>query len=120
MSQLASPIVKAGKMMWNEIVKANWMRDNKRASTSIARSSLGFPVCRAARAGATGFSNRPQAGAQPRQRLELDRVVAAEHPHSRVAVVGEAAHPLLVGEPGVAVRLHHALVAREPRRRARD
>src|SRR5918993_240163 len=68
MSQLASPIVKAGKMMWNEIVKANWMRDNKRASTSIARSSLGFPVCRAARAGATGFSDRPQAGAQPRQR----------------------------------------------------
>src|SRR3954451_5452353 len=34
-SQLARPIVKAGKMMWNEIVNANWMRDRKSASNSI-------------------------------------------------------------------------------------
>ena len=31
----ASPIVKLGKMMWNEIVNANWMRASRRASNSM-------------------------------------------------------------------------------------
>src|SRR3974390_1079833 len=31
----ASPIVKLGKMMWNEIVSANWMRASRRASNSM-------------------------------------------------------------------------------------
>ena len=34
-SQAASPIVNAGKMMWNEIVKANWMRESRTGSISI-------------------------------------------------------------------------------------
>ncbi len=35
----ASPIVKLGKMMWNEIVKANWMRASSTASMSMARDN---------------------------------------------------------------------------------
>ena len=34
-SQAASPIVNDGKMMWNEIVNANWMRESSRGSRSI-------------------------------------------------------------------------------------
>ena len=33
-SQAARPMVKAGKMMWNETVNANWMRDSNIAVTS--------------------------------------------------------------------------------------
>src|SRR3954467_3402360 len=31
-SQLASPMVKAGKMMWKETVNANWIRERNSAS----------------------------------------------------------------------------------------
>src|SRR6516165_2952646 len=34
-SHAASPIVNEGKMMWNEIVNANWMRDSRSAVKSI-------------------------------------------------------------------------------------
>src|ERR1700746_1899581 len=34
-SHAASPIVKDGKMMWNEIVNANWMRESRRAVSSM-------------------------------------------------------------------------------------
>ena len=34
-SQAASPIVNAGKMMWNEMVKANCSRDRRSAVGSI-------------------------------------------------------------------------------------
>jgi hypothetical protein len=36
--------VNAGKMMWNEIVKANWMRDSSRASESgfMGESVVGY------------------------------------------------------------------------------
>ena len=33
-SQAASPMVKDGKRMWNEMVKANWMRDSNSGSSS--------------------------------------------------------------------------------------
>ena len=36
----ASPMVKLGKMMWKEIVKANWMRASRTASRSMAPASL--------------------------------------------------------------------------------
>ena len=42
----ASPIVKLGKMMWNEIVNANWMRASRRASNSMGAAAL---ACRRAR-----------------------------------------------------------------------
>ena len=34
-SQAASPIVNAGKMMWNVMTNANWIRDSKTTSRSI-------------------------------------------------------------------------------------
>src|SRR5215831_8329941 len=39
-SQAANPIVKEGKMMWNETVNANCSRDSRSAVRSIAISSL--------------------------------------------------------------------------------
>ena len=34
-------MVKDGKMMWNEMVKANWMRDSRSGSSSdISRTGL--------------------------------------------------------------------------------
>src|ERR1700730_1768344 len=38
-SQAANPILKAGKMMWNEMVNANWSRDRISAVRSIGISS---------------------------------------------------------------------------------
>jgi hypothetical protein len=35
-SQAANPIVKDGKMIWNVMVKANWIRDRRSAVISIA------------------------------------------------------------------------------------
>ena len=37
-SHAASPMEKDGKMMWNEIVKANCSRDSSNAVTSMAAS----------------------------------------------------------------------------------
>src|SRR5271157_5442820 len=37
-SQAASPIVKAGKMMWKLTTKANWMRESSTGSRSISVS----------------------------------------------------------------------------------
>ena len=34
-SQAARPIVNAGKMMWNVMTNANWIRDNNTTSRSI-------------------------------------------------------------------------------------
>src|SRR3954447_22370200 len=38
-SQLARPMVKAGKMMWKKIVNANWMRERSSVSNCMAFSS---------------------------------------------------------------------------------
>src|SRR3954451_17384241 len=40
--QLARPIVKAGNRMWKEIINANWIRDRKSGSYSIACSPLHY------------------------------------------------------------------------------
>src|SRR5512142_1151342 len=45
-SQAASPIVKAGKMMWNEMVKANCSRDRRSAVGSIGQSPVRSGVVR--------------------------------------------------------------------------
>jgi hypothetical protein len=37
-SHAARPIVKDGKMMWNEMVNANWSRDRSNAVTAIEAS----------------------------------------------------------------------------------
>ncbi|GJE44508.1 hypothetical protein AEGHOMDF_3696 [Methylobacterium soli] len=42
--KLASPMVKDGKMMWNAMVKPNWMRESSSASTSMVVPSHAAPV----------------------------------------------------------------------------
>ena len=40
-SQLARPMVKAGKRMWNEMTNPNWIRESSRASTQCLRGTRG-------------------------------------------------------------------------------
>src|SRR3954468_1241227 len=76
-SQLARPMVKAGKMMWNETVNANWMRESRSASNSIDPTSRGFRSVLAAKG--------PEAGGPELfdLRLRLVARLAAVNPSSR-------------------------------------
>src|SRR5688500_1243948 len=112
-------------MMWKAIVNANWMRDNIKASSSIA-ALLPQPVdlvCRApaaiehpgrpgrhARLACAARSAESHPGAQARKGLEFHGVVAAENSHSDAPVMGKLAQAVLVVQPHRPVDLHQALV----------
>src|SRR6266852_5704582 len=74
-SHAASPIVKAGKMMWKLTTKANWMRDSRTGSSAIANAPLG----ERSRSNSPSPAPREREGPDPKGWEGEGRAAAARH-----------------------------------------